>query len=145
MAAAFTRSPERAAAFGARFAFPLCDDLEKIARDPDIDCVLIATPPSSHLELVRQFARAGKHILLEKPLEVSGARAETWCPNAKLPGSAWAWCCSIASGRSRPREQRPCGAQGTSPDRCPADVRPQQPSARGLTLFTAAIVLPGVL
>ena len=44
VAAAFTRSPERAAAFGSRFAFPPCDDLVKIARDPGIDCVLIATP-----------------------------------------------------------------------------------------------------
>ena len=75
VAAAFTRSPERAAAFGSRFAFPPCDDLVEIARDPGIDCVLIATPPSSHLELVSQFARAGKHILLEKPLDVSLARS----------------------------------------------------------------------
>jgi predicted dehydrogenase len=76
VAAAYTRSPERAAAFANRFSFPLSHDLEGIAADASINCVLIATPPSSHLELVERFAAAGKHILLEKPLDVSVARAE---------------------------------------------------------------------
>ena len=76
VAAAYTRSLERAQAFSARFAFPVCRDLDAIAADAGIDCVLVATPPSSHLELVEQFAGAGKHILLEKPLDVSVARAQ---------------------------------------------------------------------
>lgn len=76
VAAAYTRTPERAAAFAARFDFPLSHDLDAIARDRSIGCVLIAAPPNVHLELVRRFAVAGKHILLEKPLEVSPARAE---------------------------------------------------------------------
>ncbi len=76
VAAACTRSVERARAFGERFAFPLSHDPDAIAADASINCVLIATPPSSHLELVTQFAKAGKHILLEKPLDVSVARAE---------------------------------------------------------------------
>jgi len=37
---------------------------------------MILTPPNTHLELVERFAAAGKHILLEKPLEVSTVRAE---------------------------------------------------------------------
>ncbi len=76
VAAAHTRSTERAAAFAARFAFPLTHDIEAIAGDATIDCVLIATPPASHLELVERFAAAGKHVLLEKPLDVSLARGE---------------------------------------------------------------------
>jgi UDP-N-acetyl-2-amino-2-deoxyglucuronate dehydrogenase len=36
----------------------------------------VLTPPNTHLEIVEQLARAGKHILLEKPLDVSTARAE---------------------------------------------------------------------
>jgi predicted dehydrogenase len=34
----------------------------------DIDAVLIATPPSSHLPLTVDAARAGKHVLVEKPM-----------------------------------------------------------------------------
>lgn len=74
--AAYTRSPERARAFTQRFAFPISHDLEAISADASIDCVLVATPPNSHLELVERFARAGKHILLEKPLDVTLARSE---------------------------------------------------------------------
>jgi predicted dehydrogenase len=37
--------------------------------------VLLLTPPNTHLELVRRSAAAGKHILLEKPLEISTPRA----------------------------------------------------------------------
>ena len=76
VAAAYTRTAERAAAFAARFDFPLSHDLDAIARDRSIGSVLIAAPPNVHLDLVKRFAAAGKHILLEKPLEVSPARAE---------------------------------------------------------------------
>ena len=70
--------PQRcaAAAFAERFAFPLTDDLEPDRqRDPSISAVMILTPPDTHLELVGRFAAAGKHILLEKPLERSTGRA----------------------------------------------------------------------
>ena len=76
VAAAYTRSPARAKAFAARFDFPLTHDLAAIERDTSIGCVLIAAPPNAHLELVERFAAAGKHILLEKPLEVSPQRCE---------------------------------------------------------------------
>ena len=36
---------------------------------------LILTPPNTHLDLVLAAAKAGKHVLLEKPLEISTARA----------------------------------------------------------------------
>ncbi len=76
VAAAYTRSAERARTFAERFAFPVSHDLDAIELDTTIDCVLLATPPNSHLELVERFAQAGKHILLEKPLDVSLARSE---------------------------------------------------------------------
>jgi UDP-N-acetyl-2-amino-2-deoxyglucuronate dehydrogenase len=54
---------------------PTTDDLERIVGDPSIDAVMILTPPNTHLDLVERFAAAGKHILLEKPLERSTERA----------------------------------------------------------------------
>ena len=74
--AACTRSAERASAFGARFAFPLRTDIDAVIADPGVDCVLFATPPGSHLELAGRCAAAGKHVLLEKPVELTLARAE---------------------------------------------------------------------
>jgi UDP-N-acetyl-2-amino-2-deoxyglucuronate dehydrogenase len=73
---AYSRSAARRERFAGEFPFPLTDGLEAIERDPAIDAVLILTPPNTHLEVATRFARAGKHILLEKPLEVSTARAE---------------------------------------------------------------------
>ena len=76
VAYAFSPSGERRAQFAKRFPFPQCDRLETILEDRSVGAVLILTPPNTHLELVTRFAAAGKHILLEKPLEISTARAE---------------------------------------------------------------------
>src|ERR1044072_9459780 len=75
VAAAFSPSQTRRAAFGEKFPFPLAGSLDAILADTSIDCVEILTPPNTHLDLVKKCAAAGKHILLEKPLEVSSERA----------------------------------------------------------------------
>ena len=76
VAAAFSPTEARRRAFAERFPFRLADDLDAILADPSIDAVAILTPPNTHLELVRRAAAAGKHVLLEKPLEVTLDRAE---------------------------------------------------------------------
>jgi UDP-N-acetyl-2-amino-2-deoxyglucuronate dehydrogenase len=75
VAYAFSRSEERRSAFAATFPFPLTGDLDRILKDASVQAVMLLTPPNTHLELVEAFARAGKHILLEKPLERSSERA----------------------------------------------------------------------
>jgi predicted dehydrogenase len=72
---AFSPSQARRAAFAARFPFPITDSLEAALDDPAVDIVAILTPPNTHLELVQRAAAAGKHVLLEKPLEISTERA----------------------------------------------------------------------
>jgi predicted dehydrogenase len=76
VAGAFARSPARREAFARRFPFPVVNGIGTILDDPTVDAVLILTPPDTHLALVRQCAQAGKHVLLEKPLEVTTERAE---------------------------------------------------------------------
>jgi UDP-N-acetyl-2-amino-2-deoxyglucuronate dehydrogenase len=72
---AFSRSEERRLAFAEKFDFPLTGDVDRILDDSSVQAALILTPPNTHLELVEAFAGAGKHILLEKPLERSTERA----------------------------------------------------------------------
>ncbi len=72
---AFSPSAARRTAFAEKFPFPLAGDLETILADKSVDCVEILTPPNTHLDLVRRCAAAGKHILLEKPLEITTERA----------------------------------------------------------------------
>lgn len=76
VAYAYSPTPARRASFAQKFDFPLADRLDTIVNDRSVDAVLILTPPNTHLELVERFARAGKHILLEKPLEITLERAE---------------------------------------------------------------------
>jgi UDP-N-acetyl-2-amino-2-deoxyglucuronate dehydrogenase len=87
VAYAFSPSRDRRARFAERFPFPQCDWLETILEDRAVDAVLVLTPPNTHLELVERCAAAGKHVLLEKPLEISTLRAERLvqaCKNVKL-------------------------------------------------------------
>jgi myo-inositol 2-dehydrogenase/D-chiro-inositol 1-dehydrogenase len=60
-------------------------DAESLFADPDVDAVVIATPPSATAGLVRAALEAGKWVLAEKPLGVSVA--ETAAVRA-APGSS---------------------------------------------------------
>jgi UDP-N-acetyl-2-amino-2-deoxyglucuronate dehydrogenase len=86
VACAFSRSEARRRAFAARFDFPTTGDFEAIVRDASVDAVMILTPPGAHLELVERFAAAGKHVLLEKPLERTSARARRLVEAAEAAG-----------------------------------------------------------
>lgn len=75
VAFAMAPSAARREAFATQFPFPTTGDLDAILNDPTITAVGVLTPPNTHLELVEKLAAAGKHILLEKPLDVSTERA----------------------------------------------------------------------
>ncbi|HEX4007909.1 MAG TPA: Gfo/Idh/MocA family oxidoreductase [Acidobacteriaceae bacterium] len=49
------------------------DNYDEIARDKDIDAVYIALPNSIHAEYTIRAAKAGKHVLCEKPMATSVA------------------------------------------------------------------------
>ena len=76
VAAVFSPSLQRREAFVATWGFPAVDSIEKIFADSSIAAVLLLTPPNTHLELVQMAAAARKHILLEKPLDISLERSE---------------------------------------------------------------------
>ena len=42
----------------------------EVLEDPEVDGVMIATPPLSHAALARQALLAGKHVFVEKPLSL---------------------------------------------------------------------------
>ena len=73
---AYSPTAARREAFGRNFAFPLTERFETILDDRSVEVVLILTPPNTHLDIAGRCAEAGKHILLEKPIEISTARAE---------------------------------------------------------------------
>lgn len=50
--------------------------VDAILADPEIDAVVICTPTNTHADLIERFARAGKAIFCEKPIDLDVARAK---------------------------------------------------------------------
>ena len=115
VAAVFSPSLQRREAFAATWGFPACDSIEKIFADTSITAVLLLTPPNTHLELVQRAAEARKHILLEKPLDITLERSELLVKAAEKAGVKLAM---VLQNRFRPtmREAfRPdCGGAGSA-------------------------------
>lgn len=71
------RDEARRAAFTAAWGWPAFDTVDALLSTPGLDLVLILTPPGTHLPLGEAALAAGKHILVEKPVEWDAARATT--------------------------------------------------------------------
>jgi 1,5-anhydro-D-fructose reductase (1,5-anhydro-D-mannitol-forming) len=67
--AVISRDRSRAEAFAAEYGIPQAyDSLQAALTDPAIEAVWVATPHALHRDFVLACARAGRHILCEKPL-----------------------------------------------------------------------------
>lgn len=62
------------------------DTLEEMVRDPEIDIVCICTPSGVHMEPALKAIEAGKHCLIEKPLEVTTERCDMIIDAAEKAG-----------------------------------------------------------
>lgn len=67
----FSPTPERRQQFADTFGFPTVSNLEEITANKNIESVLLLTPPNAREAIVTELAAAGKHILMEKPVERS--------------------------------------------------------------------------
>jgi predicted dehydrogenase len=57
---------------GAAFSY---DSLDECLDNPQVEAVYIVSPPGKHFEEVKAVARAGRHVLCEKPLAVTAPEA----------------------------------------------------------------------
>lgn len=76
VAAAFSPSEARRKAFGEKFPFPLVDSLDAVLNDDSIEAVAVFSPANTHADIAERCAAAGKHVLMEKPLDITTERAE---------------------------------------------------------------------
>ena len=76
IATCFTRSPEKRAAFAAKYGTQTHESYEAVLADDGIDAVILTTPHSTHAEQVIAAAAAGKHVFCEKPFTLTRASAE---------------------------------------------------------------------
>lgn len=59
--------PEIAASYSETFDIPCSTDLDDVLGNPDVDAVIISTPHVTHAPLGIAAAKAGKHVMVEKP------------------------------------------------------------------------------
>ena len=57
--------------------------LESLLADPEIDAVSVATPSGLHFDAALAAIRAGKHVLIEKPMEITEERIQQLIDEAK--------------------------------------------------------------
>jgi predicted dehydrogenase len=89
LAAVMRRNAALAEDYARRHGVPRWhDDADAILRAPDIDAVYVATPPDTHREYVLRCARAGKPVLVEKPMALDAAECDDMiaaCAAAGVP------------------------------------------------------------
>ncbi len=96
LVACFDKVPAAADRLAAETGCKAYHDLDEMLADPEVDVVTIGTPSGAHMEPAVAAARAGKHVIVEKPLEITlGALRQDHRRRATRP----AWC----SRRSSPR------------------------------------------
>jgi len=77
------RTSEGALAFGEKYQTRAYTSLDEMLADPNIDLVTIGTPSGAHFEPAMAAITAGKHVIIEKPLEVTTERIDKMVAAAK--------------------------------------------------------------
>lgn len=77
LVAVVSRTPEKGRAFAERYGVPVLVEsvAQAVARD-DVHVVTVTTPSGAHLEPALTSIQAGKHVIVEKPLETTPARVD---------------------------------------------------------------------
>lgn len=81
-----SRDPARAADFARRFAGRAFGSYEEALASPEVDAVLVATPPASHLPLAMRALECGKSVVVEKPPTLRVAELDTLASAARSVG-----------------------------------------------------------
>ena len=76
LVAAYARNQQKADLFAQKYGCAAYSDLEQFIQHSGMDVVTIGSVSGVHLDHVSVAAKAGKHIICEKPLEVTPARVD---------------------------------------------------------------------
>jgi predicted dehydrogenase len=88
----FSPSAPRRAGFAERWGAPVFATQDALLAAPGLDLVLVLTPPGTHLPVAEAVAAAGRHLIVEKPAEITAARAEALAALAERAGIRCAVC-----------------------------------------------------
>jgi predicted dehydrogenase len=88
--ACFDTRPEAADRLAAQVGCRAYHELDAMLADPDVHVVTIGTPSGAHMEPALAAAKAGKHVIVEKPLEVTLKRCDAVIKACEASGVALA-------------------------------------------------------
>jgi len=72
-----SRSPDKGRAFAAQHHIPVITaTVEEMIARPDVQVINVTTPSGAHLEPALAAIRAGRHVVIEKPVETTPARVD---------------------------------------------------------------------
>ncbi|MFH2115884.1 MAG: Gfo/Idh/MocA family oxidoreductase [Spirochaetota bacterium] len=86
LVASYDNRPGAAASFGSSYGGMAYDSLERFLADPDLQVVTICTPSGMHLEPALAAIEAGKHVIVEKPMEITLERCDKMIEAAEKKG-----------------------------------------------------------
>ena len=76
LAAVVDLVPEKAEKLGKQYNVPWHTDAQKVLRDKKIDFIDVCVPSGHHGDIAIAAARAGKHVISEKPMDVTPQRCD---------------------------------------------------------------------
>ena len=119
LVAVAARNAEKREKIASEFGCKGYATLEEMLADPEVQVVNILTPNDAHYEPVLQCARAGKHVLVEKPPAVTLRETDGMIAACREAGVKRASCSSAACAsrfrRCAPRSPKAASAASTMP------------------------------
>ena len=136
LVAVVDRDPAKAQELADRYGAEATTDLDAVLRRDDIDAVTICTPSGVHADGAVAALDAGKHVVVEKPIDITLAAADRIIDAEKRSGKTVA---VISQHRfdqlHREGPSRPCGTGTSAPSPRPS---PRTPGGAGRATTTPA-------
>ncbi len=82
----FSRTKEKNLVFASKYGIKAYPSIDEMLNDAGIDIVIICTPSGSHYDTAMQAIKHKKHVIVEKPLEISLDRIDSMTSYAKENG-----------------------------------------------------------
>lgn len=92
MSYAVDADPVAAERFGRRYGIPFAREMDSALSDKSVDAVFVCTPHYLHAPLAVRAARAGKHVIVEKPMGRNRADGEEIAEACREAGVALTVC-----------------------------------------------------
>ena len=103
---AYNRSPVKGRDFASKHGIEFAETPEALLANPAVDIICLCTPSGDHLAPALACAKAGKHVVVEKPLEVTLARCDALTAACAQAGVTVAGILPRRFGSLRPAHPR---------------------------------------